>query len=361
MTGFPLFIATCVIDQEKDQMKHPQASSSRSAPKSSNLRLEATTGTGLPKPGENLRDIILKSYVHGNVLDLSKASDFYQREAAVAEVLAEYVERLPGPRYKLKNGFDAFFHQSWAFSLLSHSSQPADALAHSLFKTAQAWTHSKYVDSWPGDWRCTRTEALSNEWKQSWKRMSEQDWDSFRQMSSPLAAYIVTALDEKGNVDHRLCYVPTVRHVCLGISFQQNMRLDPEMRILIKGDPAVSFMIAYLQKSRKQQWSRRERQELMNLRMIFKSAVSTIEKEFLGLTGPKGRPRDVGERAAYLLYHEKKPIRLVSRELCALRQEPNHICDLKCHDKMKKAAGNHFKQLKRELQSRMKSSRKESL
>ena len=43
----------------------------------------------------------------------------------------------------------------------------------------------------------------------------------------------------------------------------------------------------------------------------------------------------------YLLYHERKAVCLVSRELCALCKEPTHICDAKYHDKIKKAAANH--------------------
>jgi hypothetical protein len=299
--------------------------------------------------------------VHGDILDLSKASDFYQREAAVAESLADYVKRLPGPQYKLKNGFDASFHHTLPLLLAQCPLQPADALADSLFRIARAWANSMCVGSLPGDWRCTRPEALSYEWKQSWKRMQEKDWDAFRRMNSPTAQYIVTALDEVGKVDHALCYVPTARHICLGISFAQNMQLDPEMRILVKGDPAVSFMSAYIRKSQGQKWPSNQKQELQNLRVIFESAVSTIDKEFLGLTGPKGRPRDIGERAAYLLYHERKPMRLVSRELCAMRQERSHICGSKYSDKIRKAAVNHFKHLRRELQSLVKSSRKQSL
>lgn len=296
--------------------------------------------------------------MHGNVLDLSKASDFYQRLAAVAEALADDVERLPGAQYKLKNGFDTFFRQSLPLFLTRPPSQPADALAYSLFRMAQARANHRYVDSLPGDWSCTRSAALSNEWKQSWKRMQAEDWHALREMSSPIAQYIVTALDEAGNVDDELCYVPTAHHVCLGISFAQKMEQDPEMRILIKGDPAVRFMIAYIRKAQGQKWPGDQRQELRNLRVIFESVVSAVEKTFLGLTGPKGRPRDIGERAAYLLYHEKKATRLVSRELCALRQDPSHSCDAKCHDRIKKAAANHFKQLKYELQSLVKSSRK---
>lgn len=269
-------------------MKHSQASSSKPASKAA---------TGLRKQDEDLRERILESYVHDNILDLSTASDFYQRLVAVTEALTDHVERLPGSRYKLKSGFDAFFRQSFRLFLAGDPSQPADALAYSFFRMAQAWANSMHVDSLPGDWSCTGTEALRNEWKQSWKRIQEKEWDGFRQMSSPIAQYIGTALDEVGNVDHELCYVPSARHVCLGISFAQKMHEDPEMRILIKGDPAVSFMIAYIRKSLRQKWPRDQRQELRNLRVIYESAVSAIEKEFLGLTGPKGRPRDIGERA----------------------------------------------------------------
>ncbi len=122
----------------------------------------------------------------------------------------------------------------------------------------------------------------------------------------------------------------------------------------------MRFMSAYVRKSQGRVGSRDNRDELQNLRVIFESTVSTIAKEFLGLTRPgKGRPRDVGGRAAYLLFHEQKPLHLVTRELCSLRQETNHLCDSKCSDKMKKAATNHFKHLKREIHSLVKSSKKE--
>jgi hypothetical protein len=137
-------------------MKQSHASSSNPSSKAASRHPGAATGADL----RDLRDRILKSYVHGNVLDLSKASDFYRREAAVAEVLADYVELLPGSRVRLKNGFDACFHHSWALFPAGEPS-PADALAHSLFRIAQAWANSQYVDSLPGDWRCTRTEAYS--------------------------------------------------------------------------------------------------------------------------------------------------------------------------------------------------------
>lgn len=340
-------------------MRPSQAPFSKPHSKSASRREEASVPSALPKPSRDLRERILKSYVHDNVLDLSKASEFYQREAAVTESLVDCVERLPGSQYRLKDGFAAFFHRSLSLFLAGHPLQPADALADSLFRLAQAWANRRYIDSLPGDWRCTRIEALREEWKPSWKRMQEEDWNAFRLIGSPTAQSIVTALDEGGTIDHELCYVPTACHIELGVSFAQNVQHPPEMRVMIKGDPAVSFMMAYIRKSRGQAWPRNKNRELDRLRVIFESAMNTIAKEFLGLTRPnKGRPREIGERAAYLLFHERRPIRLVSRELCTSRQEQNHICDYKCTDRIRKAAVNHFKHLRRELQSLGKSSRK---
>ncbi len=198
-------------------------------------RLKTAAVADLQKSGQDLRQKLLKSYVHGNVIDLSNASDFYQREAAVAETLDDYVERLPSVKYKLKNGFDTYFDRSLPVFLSGLPLQPADALAHSLFQIAHSWATGMYVGSLPGDWRCTRSEALKNEWKQSWKHMEEEDWEAFRQLSSPLAQYITTALDEKGKVNHELCYLPTAHHVELGVSFVQDRQQTPEMRILIRG------------------------------------------------------------------------------------------------------------------------------
>jgi hypothetical protein len=62
-----------------------------------------------------------------------------------------------------------------------------------------------------------------------------------------------------------------------------------------------------------------------------------------------------------MIYHEKKPVYLVARKLCVNRQSPDHACDFRCSDKIKKAAANHFKNLTKELKSVLKSSRKEFL
>jgi hypothetical protein len=338
-------------------MKQSQLSASKPVKIAKGLS-EAPTTTDSHQRIQEIHRRIIKSYFRDNVLDLSEASDFYKREAAVTEELGDCVQRLHGERFKLKGVFGVSFRRCFPLFLSDVPADPPDALAHSLFRMAQQWANSSYANSLPGDWRCTRPEALSGEWRQSWERVLEEDWVAFRRMSSPTAQYITTALDEKGKVKHELCYTPTARHVNLGVSFQRDTKLNPEMRILIQGDPAVSFFIAYVRKSQGQRRLRGQRRELRNLRVIFESVVSTIEKEFLGLTGQMGRPRDIGERAAYLLYHQRKAIRLVSRELCALREEPNHICDFKCHDKTKKAAANHFKHLRRELQAAAKSSMK---
>jgi RNase P protein component len=181
-------------------------------------------------------------------------------------------------------------------------------------------------------------------------------------MSRPIAHYIITALDDKGAVSDRLTYVQNVRHVALGVSFAQNLQQPPEMRILIQGDPAVSFMMSYIRHSLDKKSPKDGEQECQKLRTILESTVNRIAKEFLGITREtKGRPRGTGERAAYRLYHERQPIRRVSRELCAENQQAGHSCDWKCFDKIKKSATNHFKHLRQELQSVLESTKKKSL
>src|SRR4051812_21303397 len=93
-------------------MKPSQAPSSKPDSKRASHREEAAIPTALRNASRDLRERILECYVHGNVVDVSQASTFYQKEAAVVEVLTNYVEKLPGSQYKLKNGFDTFFHGS---------------------------------------------------------------------------------------------------------------------------------------------------------------------------------------------------------------------------------------------------------
>jgi hypothetical protein len=341
-------------------LKRSRASSSNPVSKTANRRAESATATDVQECRPDLHTRILKACVNDNVLDLSKASNFFQNEAAVAEVLTHYVEKLPDSRYRLKNGFDVYFRRSLPLWLAGQQAEPADALADSLLRLAKFWAEQLRVDSLPGDRHSSPFAAADSEWKQSWKRMPKKEWDAFQQMSKPQASYILTALDQTGALDDDLTCVPTACHVELGISFAQDLQQAPEMRILIKGDPAVSFMIAYIRKSQQQTWPRDDKEELSNLTRIFYSTVRRIEKEFLGLTRQtKGRPREVGERAAYMLYHQRRLIRLVSRELCTERQTRDHVCGSKCYDRIKKAAVNHFKHLRQELQSLLKSSRKE--
>src|SRR5579859_3838959 len=105
-------------------MKPSQAPSSKPDSKRASHREEAAV-PALRNTSQDLREKILDCYVHGNVLDVSQASTFYQKEAAVVEVLTNYVEKLPGSRYKLKNGFDTFFHGSLPVFLAGHPAQPA--------------------------------------------------------------------------------------------------------------------------------------------------------------------------------------------------------------------------------------------
>jgi len=201
--------------------------------------------------------------------------------------------------------------------------------------------------------------VLNEEWKRGWKRLGEKDWKAFRQMASPLAEFTLTAIRDDGVVDSTMWSAPTLRHVQLGISFEQNVQKPPEMRLIVRGDPAVSFMMAYIRK--RQPWGKEDKGELEKARLLLDSIMQTFKKDFLGLTRlKKGRPRESGERAAYLLYHEGKRITWVAREVCASVKGPNHKCDRRCFETTKKSADNYYKHLKRELRSLVLSSQKKN-
>lgn len=303
-----------------------------------------------------MREKILVPYVSGNILDLSAASKFYQKQAEIALELIGQIESLPGSRYRLRTGFDVFFFGSLPEFLAGHPQDPANALADSLFRLARTWAEFKRHDSLPGDRSLISDEALNIEWKRNWEGMKERDWEGFRRINSRSAQLFPTAIDENGKVDDRLIFSPDARRIKLGISFEQNTGRPPQMQIIVIGEPAVSFMIAYVRKSQGLPWKKGDKGELETLRTMFESLVHAVSKDFLGLARPaKGRPRDVGELAAYRIYHQQKPIYQVVRELCSSRSKSGHTCGPKCTENIKKAAKNHFTNLRRELRSLVKS------
>jgi hypothetical protein len=61
----------------------------------------------------------------------------------------------------------------------------------------------------------------------------------------------------------------------------------------------------------------------------------------------RGRPRaDFGERAAYLLDHEKKNLALIAKELCELSPTASPSVRRQCFDRIRKAANNYYKLLR---------------
>jgi hypothetical protein len=301
-----------------------------------------------------------QGYINGNVIDLSQASDFYKKLAAIAEELPHcYLERLRGGQYKLKNKFDTWFFSSLAVVAGRNPEAPPNAMAEALFQLAFHWAEIEYNSQF-GDERAITEQVLKDEWLQSWKRMGPLDWDAFRQKGSPLAEFFSKATSDDRALDDNLWASPTAHHVRLGISFTGDEHRPPEMKMTVIGDPAVRFMIAYVRNFPGALRSEEELSERDATGVMFDSIVHAFKQDILGLTRPKkGRPRDIGERAAYLLEHQRKKIRTVVHSLCAARQKGSHECDHKCVDRTKKSARNYYKHLRRELKLLVLSSQKE--
>jgi len=61
----------------------------------------------------------------------------------------------------------------------------------------------------------------------------------------------------------------------------------------------------------------------------------------------KGRPQaNFGERAAYLLDHEKKNLPLIAKELCHMLPDASPSVRRQCFDRIRKAANNYYKLLR---------------
>lgn len=142
--------------------RHSRTGSPGPTSKTPNHRLDSVS-PHLPEFRQYVREKILGLYVHEDVLNLSQASEFYQNEAAVAGALTDYVECLPGSRYKLKNDFDAFFRDSLPVFLAGNPLQPADALADSFFRIARHWAETKHAAALLGNRRSVSKEAVDSE------------------------------------------------------------------------------------------------------------------------------------------------------------------------------------------------------
>jgi hypothetical protein len=104
----------------------------------------------------------VQNLARGCVIDVSGASDFYKKKAAVAALLEDFVEPLPSFHYRLKNQFDCYFFANLPVFLRHPPSTPADSLADALFLLGRQWAKTRYgnlpIASIPSD------EFLRNAW-----------------------------------------------------------------------------------------------------------------------------------------------------------------------------------------------------
>lgn len=282
----------------------------------------------------------VKDLIHGSVLNLSGASDFYKKMAKVATTLDD-VELLPPARYRLKGDFANWFFRSLpARCRQSDWALPADILAEALFSLGQHWVK---IDcgklpfaTFPTD------EFLRNAWQ------GAGDWDAYLKRDACIGKVWLLEMADDGTV-RGWSGMPDPSFFNLRIGFGGGPRQPPTMTIQVKGKAAAIFMKFWMTLNLSSNLEKHSGKEELREKAgtILDSIVKSLKTGLTILRPEKGRPSsDFGARAAYKRDHEKKTIASIAKELCELPDGASNSDRRKCFDRIKKAANNYYEQLR---------------
>jgi hypothetical protein len=274
-----------------------------------------------------------------NTLYLSGASEFFRKKAETAALLQDFVEAFPNSSYRLKNGFDRFFLANLPMFAQTHRLSAPDALADALFTLGRQWARIDYgklpIATVPTD------EYLRSQWK------GADEWEAFMRTDTCIGESWWRNLDERGAVGLWSGEVGP-GDFQLRVDFGPEITQPPKVSILIKGEPAALLMnwwVALRPNSSPDTYPDNE-----ELRAKVESMMDSLVKQLktdLRLVRPqKGRPRrDLGERAAYLLDHERKTLAFVAKQLYCMPKDASPSARRQYFDRVKKAANNYYKLL----------------
>jgi hypothetical protein len=278
--------------------------------------------------------------INGNVIDVSGASDFYKKKAEVANLLENFVERCPDSHYRLKNQFDRYFLASLPVFLRGHPMGPADVLADAVFFLGRQWARIDNgklpLASIPED------EFLRDQWT------GAADWDTFLLKDACIGEVWWHNLGRDGKVQ-RWTGESVPGDFELRVDFGCDTTKPPMMAIRIKGEAAALFMKWWMTLNPNSPPERHPGVEALRERAstVLDSLTGVLKMNLKLLRPERGRPRaDFGERAAYLLDHEKKNLALIARELCHLSPTASPSVRRQCFDRIRKAANNYYKLLR---------------
>jgi hypothetical protein len=282
--------------------------------------------------------------VKGSVINLSGASDFYKKKAHVATLLADLVEPLSNFRYRLKGGFAPYYFGNLRFYLQpSDSRSVADNMAEALFALSKNLPKIDYgrlpIGSIPTD------EFLRDAWK------GADEWDAFLRRNARIGRGWINEMSDDGTVRNWSGeFDPDVFD--LFIRFGNDTKKPPTMSIDVKGKAAALFMDFWMTlnlNSSQEEYPMKD--ELRNRAgLVLDSIVKLLKTKLTILRPEKGRPPSgFGEKAAYLLHHDKKKVFQVANELCKLPPDATPSARRKCFDRIRKAANSYYRQLESEF------------
>ena len=290
------------------------------------------------KDGVRLPESVAK-LIHGTIIDLSAASNFYRKRANVAALLEGFVEPLPSSRFRLANGFDSYFFGNLPLFLKGTLGSVSDSVADALFRLGRQWAKIDYgrlpLASIPSD------EFLRSVWS------GAEEWESFVQRDACVGEVWQLALSDDGSV-RSWAGGSDSQDFELRVDFGWDTRLPPTMMIRLKGAPVAILMKWWMTlhpNSNPEIYP--EAKELRETAAtVFDSVVAALKLK-LRITRPdRGRPRaDFGEQAAYLLDHEGANIALIAKKLNQLPQGAGPSERRQCFDRIRKAANNYYKLL----------------
>src|ERR1700690_2286400 len=281
----------------------------------------------------------VQPFIKENIIDISGASDFFKRKARVATLLKGFVEVLPDSRFRLENNFDVFFLNTLPLLLPGHSMKPADALADALFRLGREWAKKDYgnlpIGSLPTD------EFLRMQWKEA------DDWDAFLQSDACFGEiwwHNLGAADRvkkwNGGFDPG--------DFELRVEFNFDATKPPQMSMRVKGKPAALLMNWWmtLNPNSPPQKYPQIKELRASTAALLDSNLGTLKSDLKLIQPQRGRPREeFGERAAYLLDHEKRSLPAIARELCGLPGNSTSPARRPCFDRIRKSANNYYKLL----------------
>jgi hypothetical protein len=283
--------------------------------------------------------------VHGSVINLSGASDFYKKKAHVAAtVLVDLVEPLSNFRYRLKRDFAPYYFRNLRLYL-----QPSDARSVSDNMAEALFALSKHLPKIDYGRLPIRPLPSDEFFRSAWK--GADAWEAFLRRDACIGQGWLHEISDDGTVRNWSGeFDPDVFD--LFIRFGNDTTKPPTMRIDVKGKAAALFMEFWmtLNLNSSPQEHPRKKELRDNAGIVLDAIVKLLKAKLTILRPEKGRPSSrFGEQAAYLLDHQKKKILQVAIELCQLSADATPSTRRQCFDRIRKAANNYYRQLRNDF------------